>query len=168
MLAWLWDAFFGEEAAESDDTVGVSVADLSTVTQDMRALQSTVSSAKESLAATEKNARLFYQSIEALLIETYDATSPNAHVSPDSDELRAMRADLEEQRSLVMMAMLKQKDAIELRLFRAQMQLRMLEKQKQNIEASARDLDNAALQPGHVAFPAPVTPEFSTSGGGSA
>ena len=63
-----------------------------------------------------------------------------------------------------MAAMLKQKDAVEVRLFRAQVQLRTLEKQKRMIEASARQLDHPSLHTGHVTFPTPVTSEFCVPG----
>lgn len=163
MFSWIWDALFGENVEEHDDTVGVSMADLHTITSDMLALKSAIDAAKASLATTEKNTRLFYQSIEGLLMETYDATEDNVHVSPDTDELQEMRDSLEEQRFDVLSAMVKQKDAVDTRLFHAQMQLRILEKQKKSIEASARELDDSSLRTGHVAFPAPVVSEFYTT-----
>lgn len=164
MLSWLWDALFGEDVDECDDMVGVSMAGLQTTADEMRTLQDTISAAKESLAATEKNARLFYQSIEVLIMETYDVAGDNAETSSDTMELHEMRVALKEQRSTVMAAMLKQKDAVEVRLFRAQVQLRTLEKQKRMIEASARKLDHPSLHTGHVTFPTPVTSEFCVPG----
>lgn len=163
MLSWIWDTLFGSEAEEHDDTVGVSMADLTTITNEMRALQSTIDSAKASLATTEKNTRLFYQSIEGLLMETYDVVDETATVSPNTVELEEMRETLEEQRFNVLAAMMKQKDAVDTRLFRAQMQLRIFEKQKKSVEASARELDDPSFRAGHVAFPLPVVSEFSTT-----
>jgi chromosome segregation ATPase len=163
MLSWLWDTLFGDDVEEYDDTVSVSMANINSIAADMSTLQHTIAAAKESLAATEKNTRLFYQSIEALMMESFDTTNEGAEVSPESDGLHEMRAALEEQRSTIVASMIKQKDAVEARLFRAQVQLHTLGKQKKCVEASARQLDNPLLHCGHVTYPAPVTLEFSTN-----
>ncbi|KPI87490.1 hypothetical protein ABL78_3439 [Leptomonas seymouri] len=163
MLSWLWDALFRAEVAVRDDTFSVSATDLGSVAEQLRTLQRTVESAKQALATTEESTRTFYQSIESLLMETHDATDKHAEVSPHSAELQGIRAVLEEQRSTVMKAMVKQKSTVEDRLFRAQVQLRALEKLEKSVEASARHLDDQSLHAGHVAFPSPVAPQFSSS-----
>ncbi|KPA82191.1 hypothetical protein ABB37_03313 [Leptomonas pyrrhocoris] len=163
MFSWLWETVFGDEVEEHDDTVAVSMAELRTISEDILNLRRSIEDAQESLAAAEENTKLFYQSIESLLMETYDAMSDHAELSPETTELQAMRAALEDQRAVIMETMVTQKDDVEARLFRSEMQLLLLEQQKTSLEASARHLDVPSVHIGHVTFPAPVATEYCSS-----
>ncbi|KAK7200811.1 hypothetical protein NESM_000139500 [Novymonas esmeraldas] len=164
MLSWIWGTLFGDDAAEQDDdeTVRISMSDLRSITAEIDTLQQSVRAASESLASSDKNTLLFCQSIEALLLETFDAPAGHPSTSsPETAQLQEMRAGLEEERAAVTASLTRQRELTETRLFRAQMQIRALEKQRENLEAAVQQLDNPQHRTGRVVFPVVESPEFT-------
>lgn len=161
MLAWIWGTIFGGYAPDDDDdTVRVSMTDLRAITSETESLQRPVATATNALRATDKNATLFLQSIESLLMKSFDAGSASAETSPDSLQLQEMRASLEEQRATVLASLVRQREALEERLFRAQVQLVTLERQRQGAVSAAQACEDPSRRSGQVLFPAPEAPVF--------
>ncbi|KAG5493140.1 hypothetical protein GH5_01877 [Leishmania sp. Ghana 2012 LV757] len=161
MLSWIWNALFGDGPPHrDDDMVRVTMADLRAITTEIETLRQSVEATTQVLASTNSNATLFLQSIEALMLETFDIAAEAAETSPETTEVHEIRANLQQQRATLIETLLQQRELIETRLFHAQVRLRTLERQRESVAAAVEELDNTSHRTGSVVFPAAETPQF--------
>ncbi|KAG5468619.1 hypothetical protein CUR178_01453 [Leishmania enriettii] len=161
MLPWIWNALFGDGPPHRDhDIVRVTMADLRAITTEIGTLRQSVEATTQALASTNTNATLFLQSIEALMLETFDVATDATETSPETTEVHEIRSNLQQQRATLIETLLQQRELIETRLFHAQVRLRTLERQRESVAAAVEELDNTSHRTGSVVFPAAETLEF--------
>ncbi|KAG5468208.1 hypothetical protein LSCM1_02184 [Leishmania martiniquensis] len=161
MLPWIRSALFGDGSPHHEEnTTHVAIADLRAITAEIDTLQRSVEATAQALASTNENAKLFLQSIEALLLETFDSASDAAETSPETTQVLEIRASLQEERATLIKTLLQERELIEMRLFRAQLQLRALERQREIVAAAVEGLDNPSSRAASVVFPAAEAPQF--------